>query len=191
MPTDFCRAIIHYGGFNIDDDYQIIIPDWNYVQRLNKLLKTANPVEVQCYLITRLFIALWNIVPIHEWRELVEIDYSGYCVSLLNQRMPAEVGALYLEEYFSADAQLAINEMVENMRETMIWKISRLDWMSEETKLKAIVKAKQMLFKMGYAEMLTNVTLMDRWSAGFQVQDNNTILQSWIDLVELDFREGM
>ena len=112
-------------------------------------------------------------------------------MSLLNQRMPAEVGALYLEEYFSTDAELAIYEMVENMRETMIWKISRLDWMSEETKLKAIVKAKQMLFKMGYAKMLTNVTVMDQWSAGFQVQENNTILQSWIDLVELDFREGM
>ena len=104
--------------------------------------------------------------------------------------MPASTGALYVEEHFSADAKHAVEEMIENIKNILMEQISRLDWMSEETKRKAVGKAKQMLTKMGYPEQLMNTTVMDDSVASFRVDEDDTIFQSWINWSQFYFREG-
>ena len=117
--------------------------------------------------------------------------YREYCVQLVTtEMMPASTGALYVEEHFSAEAKLAVEAMIENIKNILMEQISRLDWMSEETKSKAVGKAKQMLTKMGYPEQLMNTTLMDASVGTFRVDEEDTIFQSWMNWSRFYFREG-
>jgi len=97
------------------------------------------------------------------------------------EMMPASTGALYVEEYFSPDAKHAVEEMIVNIKNILIEQIARLGWMSEETKQRAVNKAKQMLTKMGYPEQLMNTTIMDDSVTSFVVKADDTIFQSWIN----------
>ena len=80
---------------------------------------------------------------------------------------------------------------MDDIQETLINQISGLNWMSEETKQEAILKARNILTKMGHSERLNNVTTMDESLAQFHVVQNETIFQSWMRWAEFEFIQGV
>lgn len=62
------------------------------------------------------------------------------------------LGQLYVEKYFPAESKEKMVKLVENLRKAFAERIKRLDWMSDETKEKALEKLKAITVKVGYPD---------------------------------------
>jgi putative endopeptidase len=71
---------------------------------------------------------------------------------LVDEQLGDQLGQVYVEKYFSAAAKQRMQELVANLQETFSARISRVDWMSEETKQKAKEKLQAFLKKIGYPD---------------------------------------
>ncbi|MDW3024673.1 MAG: M13 family metallopeptidase [Alphaproteobacteria bacterium] len=73
-------------------------------------------------------------------------------VSLIDGSLGEEVGRLYVEKYFSADAKERMQTLVKNLQRAYAVRMENLDWMSEETKQKALEKLSTFRAKIGYPD---------------------------------------
>lgn len=71
-------------------------------------------------------------------------------VSLVESLMGDAVGKLYVERHFPPDAKARIDELVANLREAYRISISNLDWMTSQTRERALTKLEKFTAKVGY-----------------------------------------
>ncbi len=73
-------------------------------------------------------------------------------LSAVNNAMGEALGQLYVAKYFPPEAKERAKELVHNVRVALKNRIENLDWMSAETKAKAIDKWNMFLPKIGYPD---------------------------------------
>lgn len=71
-------------------------------------------------------------------------------VSLVEGLMGDALGKLYVAKYFPPEAKARMDELVANLREAYRISINELDWMTPETRAKALVKLDKFTPKIGY-----------------------------------------
>jgi predicted metalloendopeptidase len=71
-------------------------------------------------------------------------------VSLVESLMGDAVGKLYVERHFPPDAKARMDELVANLREAYRVSINDLDWMTPQTREKALAKLDKFTPKIGY-----------------------------------------
>ena len=62
------------------------------------------------------------------------------------------LGELYVKKYFTPEAKQRMLDLVNNLQQTFAERIKRLDWMSDETKQKALEKLNAFAKKIGYTD---------------------------------------
>lgn len=72
--------------------------------------------------------------------------------SLIDRMMGDMVGELYVAKYFKPEAKEYMVKMVDNLQSTFAERIKRLDWMSDETKAKALEKLNAIAKKIAYPD---------------------------------------
>jgi putative endopeptidase len=75
--------------------------------------------------------------------------------------MGEALGQLFVKEYFNAKAKKRYSDMVEDIRDALKERIKKLDWMSEPTKQKALIKLAKMRKKVGYPDKWKDFSAMD------------------------------
>lgn len=70
----------------------------------------------------------------------------------VNRAMGMALGELYVAEYFPPEAKDRALQLVDNVRNALKARIEQLDWMSDETKTRAIAKWETFLPKIGYPD---------------------------------------
>jgi putative endopeptidase len=73
-------------------------------------------------------------------------------VGTVNGAMGQAVGRVYVARYFPPEAKAQIDDLVARLRVALESRIERLDWMSEETKRKALEKLAHINVKIAYPE---------------------------------------
>jgi putative endopeptidase len=73
-------------------------------------------------------------------------------VATINGAMGQAIGRVYVARYFSPEAKAQIHDLVGHLRIALKERIARLDWMSPETKLKALDKLARLHVKIAYPE---------------------------------------
>lgn len=73
-------------------------------------------------------------------------------VNTVKNTLPDAVGRVYVKQFFPESLRRRVTEMVERMREAFAVRISEADWMSQETREKALEKLSAMKLKIGYPE---------------------------------------
>ncbi|OSC41996.1 M13 family metallopeptidase [Mycobacterium decipiens] len=71
-------------------------------------------------------------------------------VSLVENLMGDAVGRLYVQRHFPPDAKARIDALVDNVREAYRISISELDWMTPQTRDRALAKLDKFTAKVGY-----------------------------------------
>ncbi len=71
------------------------------------------------------------------------------------------VGQLYVERYFPAEAKERMLTLVDNVMESLSERISNLEWMSDDTKLKAHEKLNTFIVKIGYPDKWKDYSTLD------------------------------
>jgi putative endopeptidase len=77
------------------------------------------------------------------------------------EAMGEALGQLFVKEYFNATAKKRYNDMVEDIRDALKERIKKLDWMSEGTKQKALIKLAKMKKKVGYPDKWKDFSAME------------------------------
>jgi putative endopeptidase len=70
------------------------------------------------------------------------------------------LGQLYVDKYFKPSAKKRMLELVNNLQQTYAERIQKLDWMSDSTKKKALVKLNAFMKKIGYTDKWKDYTAM-------------------------------
>lgn len=73
-------------------------------------------------------------------------------VAMLDGTIGEEIGRLYVEKYFPATAKQRMEQLVENLRRAYKIRIEKLDWMSDDTRTRAIEKLDAFRAKIGYPD---------------------------------------
>jgi putative endopeptidase len=73
-------------------------------------------------------------------------------VSIVEGSLGEAVGKVYVEQHFPPDAKNRMEELVANLIEAYRISINALDWMSQETKIKALEKLGKFTPKIGYTK---------------------------------------
>ncbi|RYY98092.1 MAG: M13 family peptidase [Chitinophagaceae bacterium] len=71
---------------------------------------------------------------------------------LIDQQLGDQLGQLYVARYFKPAAKARMLALVNNLQETFAGRIRNLDWMSEETKLRALEKLNAFTKKIAYPD---------------------------------------
>jgi len=77
------------------------------------------------------------------WKRVLEAVNGG---------MGEALGQLYVKDYFPPEAKARAQQLVDNVRNALKARIEHLDWMSDETKAKALEKWSAFLPKIGYPD---------------------------------------
>ncbi|RWS19320.1 neprilysin-like protein [Leptotrombidium deliense] len=75
--------------------------------------------------------------------------------------MGMAVGSLYVRSHFDENSKEEANDMIEDIREAFLEILKEVDWMDEETKNVAKMKAETMEQKIGFPEYIFNSTELD------------------------------
>ncbi|MEN8137879.1 MAG: M13 family metallopeptidase [Bacteroidota bacterium] len=100
-------------------------------------------------------------------------------VKLVNNALGEPLGKLFVAEYFPESSKKDVEALIENLRSAYIDRVAKLDWMSEETKIKATEKLKAFTYKIGFPEewkdysnveikpnsVLENIIAVNKWDA--------------------------
>ena len=72
--------------------------------------------------------------------------------TMIDQQLGDNLGQLYVQKYFTSADKERISQMIDNITATYSERIQQLDWMSDSTKQKALVKLHAIVKKVGYPE---------------------------------------
>ncbi|MHA6204268.1 M13 family metallopeptidase [Dyella soli] len=155
---DFFKA----QGVTIDKGFSLSQP--KFFAEFDKLLATAPADQWQAYL---RFHAIDDAAPLLS-KAFQDNKFEFYGKTLagqpeqkprwkrvlggVNESMGEALGQLYVAKVFKPEAKERAKELVDNVRNALKERIQHLDWMSDETKAKAIAKWNMFLPKIGYPE---------------------------------------
>ena len=135
-----------------------------YYSKLNELLKTVPVADWKTYLrfhltdnaanaLSNNFVAAsfeYNGKTLNGQKELKKRWERNYGV--VDGNLGEALGQLYVKKYFSADAKKKMQNLVNNLQAAFEKRITKLDWMSDSTKEKAIAKLHTFIKKVGFPD---------------------------------------
>jgi putative endopeptidase len=71
-------------------------------------------------------------------------------VGFVNGALGEAVGRLYVAQYFTPDAKAKMDALVGHLKDALNARLERVDWMSPETRAKAVEKLSEFTVKIGY-----------------------------------------
>ncbi len=72
--------------------------------------------------------------------------------NLIDRQLGELLGQLYVQKYFKPEAKKRMQALVANMQKTYESRIKKLEWMSDDTKLRALQKLNAYVNKIGYPD---------------------------------------
>ncbi|HEV8544241.1 MAG TPA: M13 family metallopeptidase, partial [Verrucomicrobiae bacterium] len=71
---------------------------------------------------------------------------------VIDSHIGEALGQLYVEKYFPPEARARMNELVENLKAVFRDRLDRLDWMTQQTRAKALAKFARFTQKIGHPD---------------------------------------
>lgn len=148
-------------GVNTD---RVIIGELNYYKNLDAFLNEQNLPLVKSYMKYRLLAG--NAGNLDKTLDDINFNfYSKYLqgqkeqramdkrgLSMINGVLGEAFGKLYVEKYFPAEAKNKMQELIGYLQKSYKMHIQNLDWMSAETKTKALDKLSKFTVKVAYPD---------------------------------------
>jgi len=142
----------------------IIVTDPGYFVALNKILKEENVDDWKNYL-------RWTLIDRAAGQLSTEIDKTNWefygrdlrgskeqrdleerALNALNGNIGEALGKLYVDEKFPPEAKERARKMIDNIKLAFENRINGLEWMTDETKEKAIHKLRKLNVKIAYPD---------------------------------------
>lgn len=168
----------------------IIVTQPEYIEALNGFLTSENIEDIKTLLVWQTLNgaagSLTGELELADW-EFFDKTLNGTpeqrpeeerALGTVNGTMGEALGKIYVDKYFPAEAKKTAEEMVQNVIETYEERINNLEWMTDETKVKAIEKLKTLVVKIGYPNEWKDYSEMDI-KEGNSYYENRVAASKW------------
>lgn len=111
--------------------------------------------------------------------------FAIFCYLLNKHELDRAVGALFIRDNFNHESKEIALEMIHNIRGAFNELLADIEWMDDETRAVAKEKADAMNERIGYPEILTNRTELEKEYVNVSIL--NEMLQNEVQLSEISF----
>jgi putative endopeptidase len=136
---EFIKTLEKQLKSNSIDDWKVYLK-WNLLHYADNL--TTNELEMESF---RFYSQILNgqkqIQP--RWKRVID---------MADNMLGDALGQMYVAKFFPPDAKKKADELVTNLMAVYDERIKRLDWMTEDTKVKALDKLHSIMRKIGYPD---------------------------------------
>ncbi|WP_353127232.1 M13 family metallopeptidase [Parapedobacter pyrenivorans] len=178
-------------GFTADT---VIIDELKYYEELDQVLKPENLEMIKEFLrykivedaatmltseLDQISFDFWGKT-LRGQKEQRSLDKRG--LQFVNSMAGELLGKLYVAEYFPAEAKATAQELVSYLRKAFAHRIGQLQWMSAETKEKALEKLSKFNVKIGYP---------DKWKDYAKLEVGSSLFENVVNARRWRFEEEL
>ena len=104
-----------------------------------------------------------------------QMDRTTRAARLLDARMSEALGKIYVQKHFPASSKAEVQELVKNLIRAHRGNLTKMDWMSPETRTKALEKIDKFNVKVGYPDTWRDYStlVIDRGNLVASIQSSN------------------
>ncbi len=189
----------YFKGIGINNLDRVIVMQPNYMMAVEKILTTSSIDDVKLYLrwtaIDRAAGMLNNELDVANW-EFYSKELQGAkqqrprderALASLNGAIGEALGKLYVDKKFPPEAKAKAEEMIANVMLGMEKRINALEWMSADTKLKALEKLTKMTVKIAYPDKWKDYASLDVKG----LKDGGSYFQNSVNISKWEFEENI
>lgn len=186
-------------GIGVTNADTIIVMQPEYMKAVEKIINNSDIEDVKLYLrwtaIDRAAGQLSNEIEVANW-EFYSKELRGAkeqrprderALASINGVIGEALGKLYVEKKFPPEAKQKAVKMINNLMLAYDNRIRNLDWMSDETKEKALEKLNKMTVKIAYPDKWKDYTELEVLS----VENGGTYFQNSINANKWDFQKDL
>ncbi|NQY07244.1 MAG: M13 family metallopeptidase, partial [Flavobacteriaceae bacterium] len=197
VPAVNWRAYLDGIGMNGVND--VIVSQLKYTEALQDILSEENIADWKAYLrwsaFNRAAGMLSEEIELANW-EFYSKTLRGQeqqrprderALSRVNRSLGEALGKLYVADKFPPEAKVKAEKMIANVLTAFQNRIKNLDWMSEETKLKAIEKVKATKVKVAYPDEWKDYSNLEIQT----VENGGSYFQNMLNASKWNFLEDL
>lgn len=189
----------YFKGIGVKQLDTIIVSDVNYMKALQNILSENNVSDWKTYLrwsalngaagmlSTDLEKANWDFYSKELRGAKQQRPRDERALQTLNWSVGEALGKLYVDKKFPPEAKERAEEMIHNVILAYEKRISALDWMSEDTKKKAIEKLKATKIKIAYPDKWKDYSELEVQG----VDEGGTYLQNRLNVAKWNFNKDL
>jgi predicted metalloendopeptidase len=183
----------YFDGIGAKSLDTVIVSDPGYFVALEGILKENNIDDWKNYL-------RWSVIDVNASYLSTDIDKTNWefysrdlrgakamrdrekrALSTLNGNIGEALGKLYVDAKFPPEAKAKAEKMIKNVMLAFESRIKNIDWMTPETKEKAIEKLRKMKVKIAYPDVWKDYSTLGSTSVknGGSYFDNTLHLKKW------------
>jgi predicted metalloendopeptidase len=162
----------YFASAHIPAPEYLIVCQPKFMEEVNRMFVASSLADIKTYLKWHIVNGLANFLG--ETFDKKVFDFYGRTfagatemkprwrrvLSVVNKMLDEAMGELYVKEHFSEDAKAKINVLVDHLIAAYRERIEKLDWMSAETKQKAMAKLNNVGRKLGYPDTWRDISAM-------------------------------
>lgn len=189
----------YFEGIGVTDIDKVIVMQPQYMEAVEKILTSSSIEDVKLYLrwtaIDRAAGKLSDEIEIAKW-EFYGKELTGAkqqrprderALSSINGVIGEALGKLYVDKKFPPEAKAKAEEMIKNVMLGFEKRINALDWMSAETKVKALEKLHKMTVKIAYPDKWKDYSALEVKS----VEDGGSYFQNSLNATKWNFKKDI
>ncbi|XP_053316372.1 neprilysin [Spea bombifrons] len=178
----FINEVISPGGIAIKKDEEVVMLASDYIKKITNFISKFNARDIQNYLAWQYVKSVANSLsqeyktaakPFNQLFYGLTTDAPIWkvCVQSLLEQFDDVIGRLYVNEVFSTDSKEMVKGMISEIRQVFLEMLEEQEWMDEETKKKAALKAFNMVEKIGFPEDVFDDEKLNELYAGLQFKE--------------------
>lgn len=160
----------YFTAIGLPDAEKISVCQLNTISAINDMFKTLKDQEIKDYLASQYLNSASEYLSDDFYKanfDMFSKTLSGKtemqprwkrAVSVPNGLLGEAVGELYVDKYFSGKSKEKMLELVNNLKISLGEHIASLPWMSDATKVNALVKLNSFVVKIGYPDKWRDYT---------------------------------
>ncbi len=166
LKTDYPNIdwTVYFEGIKLPDIDQVCLMQPNFIAKVNTLFKSLSDREIKDYLLYEYISSASNYLS----DDFVQANFDMFsktmsgkkemqprwkrALAVPNGALGEAVGQLYVEKYFPAESKERMLKLVGNLKKALAEHIAGLTWMSDQTKVNALVKLNSFTVKIGYPD---------------------------------------
>ena len=189
----------YFKGLGIENIDRVIVMQPNYMMAVDKILANSSIEDIKLYLrwtaIDRAAGLLNNELEVANWEFYSKVlrgakqqrPRDERALANLNGAIGEALGKLYVDKKFPPEAKEKAEQMIANVMLGMEKRINALEWMSSETKLKAIEKLHKMTVKIAYPDKWKDYSALDVKG----LEDGGSYFQNSINITKWNFEKNI
>ncbi|MCX7548525.1 M13 family metallopeptidase [Xanthomarina sp. F1114] len=186
-------------GIGVKELDTVIVGDLNYFNRLQEVLADGNVDDWKAYLrwhafngaagklSTELETASWEFYGRALSGAKKQRPRDERALGVLNGTIGEALGKLYVDKMFPPEAKTKAEKMIKNVILAFENRINKLEWMSPETKQKAIEKLQSTSIKIAYPDKWKDYSELEVQS----VEDGGSYLQNSLNARAWNFKRNI